>query len=364
MKILFVITSWDFGGAETQVFALAESMQKTHKVLVVSLIPPNTDFLNKTKNIKVISLDMKRGFPDLRAIFRLKRIVLRFNPDVVHAHMIHAVVLSRVTRIFIKIPKLISTAHNINEGGKLRTLLYHYTDRFSDVNTNVSQAALANYLYKRIFPKKDKSVFVPNGIAIPNINNVNNNEKLRTSLNIAQNVFIWLAVGRLELAKDYINLIKAVALLKSQTNENFVVLIAGEGSEREKLENYILQNKLSDTIKLLGRRDDISDLLNLADTFIMSSAWEGLPIAILEAASHQKPCVVTDVGGCGELVKDGVNGFLVPPKNENALADAMQHFMKLSLLEQEKMGAASLTIIKSTYALETIVSKWIKIYNS
>jgi glycosyltransferase involved in cell wall biosynthesis len=362
MKILFVITSWDFGGAEMQVLALAKEMQAlTNEVLLVSLIPVNIAFLEKSDGIAVKTLNMKRGFPDLGALFRLKRIIKSFQPDVLHAHMIHAVILARLTRLLIKIPRLVSTAHSINEGGKVRELLYRYTDSFSDINTNVSQAGIDLYLQKNIFKKLENSFFIPNGIALPKLTfSANDKQQLQQELAI-KNEFVFLSVGRLELAKDYPNLIEAVILLKKQ-NIDFKVLIAGEGTQRELIAQIIKNNNLEETVTLLGRRNDISNLLQFADSFVMSSAWEGLPIAILEAASYQLPAVVTAVGGCGEVIKNDKNGFVVPSNNPKFLTKAMQKMMDLSLEDRKKQGLASAEIIKQTYELTKVVQQWLKLY--
>jgi len=363
MKVLFVITSWDFGGAEMQVLALAKEMQTLgNEVLIVSLIPENKDFLKKSKGIVVENLNMKRGFPDLGALFRLKKILKSFRPDVVHAHMIHAVILARLTHLLVKIARLVSTAHSINEGGRLRELLYRYTDSFSDVNTNVSQVGTDLYLQKGIFKHKVNSFFIPNGIALPVLDlSKESKTALKQELDL-KNEFVFLAVGRLELAKDYHNLIQAITILKTK-HKDFKVLIAGEGTQRSVIEIAIKNNNLEENALLLGRRNDIPNLLQLADSFVMSSAWEGLPIAILEAASYQLPAVVTAVGGCGEVIENKKNGFIVPPKDAVALANAMQKMMALSLEDRKQMGLASLNKVKHTYELSKVVQQWLKIYS-
>ena len=363
MKILYLITSWDFGGAEMQVLALAETMQKqSHKVLVVSMIKPNTDFLLKSKGITVKTLSMSKGFPDARAIFRFKKILKNYKPNVVHAHMIHAVLLGRISRIFIKIPRLISTAHNINEGGKIRELMYRYTDFLSDTNTNVSQSGLDLYLKKGIFKKESNSFFIPNGIFLPNSNDTTKNKNsLRKSLGVNKETFLFLAIGRLEAAKDYQNLFEATKILLTKTT-TFKILIAGEGTLRKPLEQSLQELKLSNNITLLGRRNDIPNLLQAADAFIMSSAWEGLPIAILEAASYGMPMLVTDVGGCKEAVENNKNGFVVPPKNSNELANAMLNIMQVSDIKINEMRAYSLAKIKNNYEMGIIIQKWLTLY--
>jgi len=365
MKIILTITSWDFGGAEMQVLELAkEYIRKKHDVWVVSLIKPNNDYLKKSKGIKVYNLAMKKGSIDFLAIFRLKKIIKKLKPDVIHAHMIHAVILTRTTRLFVKIPKIVSTAHSINEGGRIRELMYRYTDFLSDINTNVSQTGLDVYLQKGIFKYKNNSFFIPNGISLSKTNFSNYNRKsLSNQFNLNQSNFIWLAVGRLVPAKDYFNLIEAVNILKNNF-ENFKVLIAGEGTLRKTIEEKINELKLENNIILLGRRNDISDLLQYADAFVMSSAWEGLPIAILEAATYELPSVVTNVGGCKEIIVNNKNGFIVPPKNPKSLANAMFKMMTIDKKQRAKFAAINLLKIEQTYNIDNVIDNWLTIYNN
>ena len=364
MRILFVITSWDFGGAEMQVLQLAEKMQSlNHKILVVSIIKPDPDFLKQSdnKNIEVRSLEIKKGVPDIRAIIKLRHIIKTFKPDVLHAHMVHAVILARITRLITSLPKLISTAHNINEGGKIRDLMYRFTDFLSDINTNVSEVGTNLYIQKKLF-KKHKTHFVPNGINLPTIPyETPKKTTLKKSLGINNNLFVWLAVGRLEEAKDYFNLLEAVKeLIKFQSN--FVFLIAGSGSLKQAISDKITSLGLQQYVKLLGRRNDIPDLLQMADAFVMSSAWEGLPIAILEAASYGLPAVVTDVGGCKEIVEDQKNGFVVPSKNPMKLSEALRKMMQLPNESIIAMRTYSIEKIKKDYTLDSVVAKWLKFY--
>ena len=365
MKILYLITSWDFGGAEMQVLQLVEKMQAlNHNVLVVSIIKPELEFIKKSdkKNIEVQSLEIKKGVPDIRALIRLRRIIKTFKPDVLHAHMIHAVILARTTRLIASVPKLISTAHSINEGGGIRNLMYRFTDFLSDVNTNVSGIGTDLYIQKKMF-KKHKTYFVPNGINLPAISGMTNNKtKLKKSLGIDGHLFVWLAVGRLEEAKDYFNLLEAVNELKKNQTD-FIVLIAGSGSLKEAITNKITSLGLQQYVRLLGRRSDIPDLLQMADAFVMSSAWEGLPIAILEAASYGLPAVVTDVGGCKEIVEDKKNGFVVPSKSPLKLSEALRVMMQLSNDDMKAMSSYSIEKIRKDYTLDSVVAKWLKLYN-
>ena len=104
---------------------------------------------------------------------------------------------------------------------------------------------------------------------------------------------------------------------------NLRVLIAGQGPDEERLRRHIARAGAEDTVRLLGYRDDIGALLAAADVFCLPSYLEGLPVSILEAMQAGIPCVATDVGGTGHVVRDGETGLLVPPRQPRRLAEAL-----------------------------------------
>lgn len=362
LRIIYLITSWSYGGAEFQVMHLAEKMLNLgHRVVVISMIKPDEEFLNLSSKleIEVLNLGMRQGYPDVRAILRLLKIIKNLKPNVVHAHMIHAVILSRISKLFAKeFPRLISTAHNIDEGGGHRDYFYRYTDFLSSINTNVSKVGTDLYVTKGLFSKA-KTMFVPNGIELPQKKNKLFDDNRDIKMNGS---FIFLAIGRFNIQKDYPNLVNAVKILVEKGITKFVVLIAGDGDEENSIKRLIELEGLGSYFKLLGRRNDVPNLICKADSFVMSSAWEGLPISILEAASHGLPAVVTDVGGCSEIIENNKNGFLVSPRNSSGLAISMEEMINLSNDKRKQMGEYSIEKIQNEYLMDVVVDKWVDLY--
>jgi glycosyltransferase involved in cell wall biosynthesis len=132
-----------------------------------------------------------------------------------------------------------------------------------------------------------------------------------------------VTVGRLTHQKDPLALLRAWQLIHGSHR----LTIVGDGALRPDLEVAIRQHGLAARVELLGARDDVPDILNEADVFVMASRWEGLPLAIIEAMMSGLPVVATAVGGVPEEVVDGVTGLLVPPGEPEALARAMQRFL-------------------------------------
>lgn len=351
---MFVITGLDIGGAELQVASLAECLRKRqYDIDVVSLTTPlalTERFTNA--GITVHSLQMRSALDFPFALLHLLRLIRALRPDVVHGHMVHANILVRVAKIFMPKIKIISTAHNVHEGGWLRDLAYRLTNKFSEINTTISFAATQRFVSDHVFPES-KTVTVFNGIDIEKFHLPPHPRKLEGD-------FTWLAVGRLEPQKDYPTLLNAFAQLPKSR-----LLIAGKGSLCDHLQQLTETLGIADRVQFLGVRNDVEQLYHQADAFVLASEYEGYGLVIAEAMASGLPVVVTDSGGPSELVgTDGVAGYVVPIKNHKNLASAMQNMMSLSDYERELMGRKGRTRIVELFSLPKIVSKWEELYLS
>lgn len=359
MKITLLITGLAMGGAENQVVNLADKFaDKGFDVTLAYMLEPAL-VKPSNPNIKLVWLEgTKSPLGMFKALKNFIKLVRTSKPDVVHSHMFHANILARVARVFAFMPKLISTAHNTNEGGGARMLSYRLTNFLSTVFTNVSDDAVLAFEQKNAVAK-GKMLSVGNGI---NTNyfllDKEIRQTLRSELGLSDKK-VFIAIGRYHEQKDYPNLISAFNNLY-QHNKNTHLLIVGDGELRPSIENQIQELGLQEHISLLGMRRDIPQLLSAADIYVMSSAWEGLPLVIAEAMSVEKVMVATDCGGTVQLIGDA--GFIVPPKNSTALAEAMQKAINLSENEASTLGSKARARVLEHFSLDAAVDKWIEIY--
>lgn len=319
MNILHFISSPASGGAEVYVKDLAEFLSKQgHNVHIIFLssaadIGRNTEyeenFLNDLKNagVKTYVIGNDTRKKPWLGMLRIKKYVLENKIDIYHTHLAFGIFFSTL----ISTP-VVYTHHSMEpRWGKF---LYQIFNKLVDEYVGISKkCAIALQSYTR-----------------RNINTIANavSEEKFTGykrVRIPDDIINISMVGRITLQKDYMNMLAALNLLDEKLKINLRVRIAGEGDPNYKIQllDYINNTNLNSVVDFVGVKTNIPEFLNEADIFIMSSAWEGLPIALTEAAVSGLPCIVTNVGGCIEIIENSKNGIVVSPKNPQALADAI-----------------------------------------
>jgi glycosyltransferase involved in cell wall biosynthesis len=363
VRILFLSTSMGMGGADQQLLSAARELRaRGHDIAIVSLTPLGPMGLEaRSAGLPTESLEMPRGVPDPRGLLRLVRFTRRWRPDVVHSHMVHANLMARALRLLAPVPVLVSTIHNIDEGGPLLMAGYRLTNRLADHMTIISQAAADRFVRDRIVPRELLSV-VPNGVNLDEFLNVPRDARasLRRSLELGDE-FAWLAVGRFETAKDYATMLRGFTEVRRR-RPDAVLLLVGRGSLQGETEALVRALALEGAVRFLGVRRDVPALTQAADAYVMSSAWEGMPMVLLEAAAGALPIVATAVGGNSEVVEHGRTGLVVPPRDPSALGAAMLGVMDLSDGERHAMGERGRERVRSRFALSRVVDTWEGLY--
>lgn len=365
MNILYLITGLGGGGAEKVLTDLADQMVLKGHQVKIAYLKGEVVVRPRTASIELIYLGLERPIHVFAAYRKYRELILSFKPDVVHTHMIHANIFTRISRLFCPIPKLISSAHSTNEGGKLRMLAYRFTHNLSEVTTNVSNEASRNFIVNKAVVNGE-ILTVYNGIDLKKFiaNNVDLSV-LKKKLNISAEAKVLIAVGRFHEAKDYPNLINAFNIFLANFDKNlFHLFIVGDGDPAiiTEIKNLIQTYNLGNNIHLLGRRDDIAELLSGADLFVLSSKYEGLPSVVIEAMACEAFVIATDCGGSAEIMGD--TGILVPPQNSEALAEALKEAVNKTPLEIQENNLKARQRVEELFSLEKSVENWLKIYRN
>lgn len=348
MKIMFFITGLGMGGAEKVVCELADKLYEMgHEIYIVYF---TGEIVRRPKNdISIHHIPLK-----ISSIFTSLYLTLKFvdqwKPDVIHAHMFHANIMARFIKRMRRDIRVVCSSHSNYEGGLLRMRLYAVTEDLCDIHTNVSSNA-ANALMQAGAVRNKKIKAVYNGINVKDYKLDEIDRKyLHKDFGLKDDAKIILAIGRIDIPKDYPTLLKAFKIIY-ENNSNVYLFIAGDGPKKEEM-IYLSQDLgVNSNVIFLGVRNDIPKILNACDLFVSSSAWEGFGLAILEAMICQKKIVATKTDGATELI----NSNLVEIGNHIDLAKAMSGQLNSSLLEMQYPQT-------NNFDWQLIVQEWLSIY--
>lgn len=360
MNILHVISSPTSGGAEVYVKDLVKYLaQHGHNMHVAFLssaadagrdIEYGQDFLNELKvlDIKTYIIGNETRKKPWLGMIRLRKYVKDNDIDICHTHLAYGIVFSAL----IKVP-VVYTHHNITR--RWGSITYQVFNKLVDEYVGISKicaAALSEYTGREV-----NTIF-----NATSLDKFEGQSRIRVLSN--DSIVNVAMVGRLQPQKDYLNMLKALALLDSKVKSQISVIIAGEGSKEHKYEllDYIKKNNLQNTVSLIGVTNNIPHFLYEADIFVMSSAWEGLPIALTEATISGLPCIVTDVGGCSEIIARSNNGIVIKPHNPQALADEISKLIvNKALIKQLSQNAINSA---DQYSIRKAADLHIDLYSS
>ena len=337
--------------------ALAERMKaRGHDVVLIVLLP--RQLREFSAGVEIVRIDMTRSPLGLcRGLMRGHKFVREFHPDVLHSHTFPANMVARTLCLTGAAPRVLSTIHNIYEGGWVRTLAYRLSDPWSISTAAVSHALADRYIRIGAVPR-DKCSVIANGIDVEAFAPVHGEAAREQQSTREQCGFVWLAAGRAVPAKDFDNLLAAFRIVHAEMPKA-QLWIAGEHEAKQS--QMIGQGVAFDAVRRLGPCDDMPATIARADAFVLSSAWEGMPLVVGEAMAMEKPVVATDVGGVRELVGDA--GVIVPTKTPRALAEAMLRVMRMPEEERRKMGKAARARIVRHFDIDARAREWEALYS-
>ncbi|SDQ87972.1 sugar transferase, PEP-CTERM/EpsH1 system associated [Pseudoxanthomonas sp. CF385] len=365
MEIVHFVENLDRGGLERTVVDLIASQREAgHQCRVICLF--KLGLLAKELLASGVRVDAcgKRPGLDLRAL-RRARALIRQSPDaVLHTHNAMAHYYAVIASLGLPLKCRINTRHGM--GGRVKSgrqeWLYRQSMRFTDYAVAVCEAARERFAAEGVQPQRGL-LSVPNGIRLDRFKPADTagRQALATELGWPAGSRIIGTVGRLQPVKDHALLLRAFAKVRMQVPEA-VLAVVGDGPLRAALETQAEQAGISDAVRFMGDRHDVPRLLTGMDVFALSSASEGYSIALLEACAAGLPIVATDVGGNREIVRDGVNGRLVPAADVAALATAL-----IALLrggdEAGRMGRAGQSWAQAEASFRTMAERYHGLYD-
>ena len=333
ITVVHVVLSLEIGGMESVIANIARNIDKDLfrlVVICVNKIGPLGRELQK-EGIKVTlckKMVSKISFLYPKALVRA---IKNERADIIHSHSgcWHK---AAIAGKYSKVKGIIYTEHGrLVPDCRTVIILDRIVSRITNIVVPVS-IDLKNYLENVVKIQQNKLVLVENGIDTKVFLPKHKSEKLLKEFNIPKDSFVIGNIARLAPVKDHKTLLRAIKITKS-TYPTIKLLIIGDGPESKNIQQIIKNLNLSDNVQLLGFRRDIRDFLSIMDIFVLSSISEGTSMTVLEAMAMARPIVATDVGGNSKLVTNNETGFLVPPKNPEALALKI-----IEILENKEMA--------------------------
>ncbi len=267
-----------------------------------------------------------RGIRDLSVVKRLLHVCRSEQVSIWHGHDYKSNALGLLLRRFWPM-HLVTTVHGWVRFTR-KTPLYYWVDRqclkryerVICVSDDLRQTCLSSGV------PADRCLLVDNAIDIQQYRRTLDISRAKAELGLPRERFVIGAVGRLSAEKAFDLLIRVVSRLV-EDGHDVELVIAGEGDERDLLEELIASQPDPTRFRLLGHRADVMQLMQAMDLFVLSSLREGLPNVLLEAMALEVPVVATRIAGVPRLVSDGENGLLVPAGDEQELYDAIRSLL-------------------------------------
>lgn len=324
MRIAMMLESDEPGGAEMMVFRLSDELRRRGHTIVPVGPEHGVGWLG--------DVFRRGGFSP--EVFRLQRpidpgcvrgLVQLFRDhriDVVHSHEFTMAVYGTASSRLMGLPHVITMHGGFKVCKALRRrIALRWAMRTSDYAVMVSRATQKQFA---VDLGVEPSLFtvVPNGVPVQ----IGDASEVRREFRVGEQDCVLLAVGVLERHKGHRVLLEALARLDSgglAKPWKLIIAGGGGGDQHDSMLEFIDAEGLSDRVHIVLNRNDIADLLALADIFVMPSLWEGLPMAVLEAMVARKAIIASQIAGIPEAIVNGREGLLVPAGEVTPLADAL-----------------------------------------
>jgi glycosyltransferase involved in cell wall biosynthesis len=370
IRVLHVIVALSSGGAQAMLAKLVGRLDRARfEPTVVSLTDRGTlgDIIEQTET-ELITLGMRRGFPDPRALFRFRSLVRERRPDIIQSWMYHADVLTALTCRGTGIPFLWNircSAVQMGNYSTLSALTMRLAARLSHWPLGIVVNSIAGRdHHQRIGYRPRAWYFIPNGFDLTRFRpSADARREIRAEAGIDDQRPLIGLFARFDPMKDHAGFFEAAAIVARRTGAHF--LLAGEGvaESNAALCRLIADPDLQGRVHLLGYRRDIDRMMAALDVHVLSSAYgEGFPNVLGEAMACGVICVTTDVGDAAAIVGDC--GFVVPPRDAAALADAITAAVSMPSCERLALERKGRQRIEEHFSVDAVVRQYEDLYEA
>lgn len=352
MKLFITCGALECGGAERVLSVLSGSFADNYKHVTIMMWVDAPIFYEIDSRIRLLSIEKECGSKNIfKKMFWFRCYVFEQKPDLLLSFLTPFNMLSLTALLGWKSPIVVAERNDPRylKGGTLmkivRNLLYHR------VKGILTQTENNKCYFKGSLYRKTDVIYNPVFMK---------QNYIGTALRCEKKMEI-VSVGRLVPQKNQKMLIYAFKRFHDRRTDS-ILTIYGEGIERAALADLIVKENLSNCVFLPGTEEHLFDRINSAEMFILSSSYEGMPNALIEAMCLGLPCISTKVSGAVDLINDGENGLLVDIDDTEMMTNAM--LCLVSDKEYAKTLAENASVLYSELSVEVISKKWINYINN
>ena len=368
INVCHLISGDLWAGAEVQMFTVVTALNKAPELNVSAIVLNEGKLVSKLRDvgIEVTVIDESQyGF--LQILRQAKKYLGGKNIDILHTHRYKENVIGALLKKGGSVRYIVQTVHGINEPLKwfkaLKAKLYssvnlYYTRKYFDKILAVSDD-IRNTLGKKV--DSDKLDTIHNAINPANIRITDTTEKIKHDLGINSIEHIIGSAGRMVPVKGYSVFLDMAKIILAKIPGTMFLLV-GDGPLMEELKIKARRMGIGDQVLFLGFRNDIIDIINCLDIFVISSYHEGIPMALLEAMALKKAVVATAVGGINEIIENDISGLLVAPGGARSLADSCIKVLN-DIGVKERLGAEAVKRINNEFVYDIQRDRIIDVYN-
>ncbi len=333
INILFVLPNFDTGGSEKLVVDLATHLDPTiFNPVICAFFTGAYETTVRARGIPFYCIHEGGRIRSKPAMIQcLNTIIRRHHIDIVNTHHTSPLIQGFIPFCILNHPHWIHTEHtrldqDPNVTARIRVLaklLLRFVSRVVGISQGVCE-----YFHRELGVPRSKIIKILNGIDCTRFTfspeeRQKRRSELRERLHINETDIVIGLFANFRKQKNHPLLLNALHLLRSQGLTNIKLVLAGDGPERQAIEQMIHDLSLESCVLLLGMRSDIPELMNMIDIYCLPSRFEGLPFSLIEAFAAGKPVVATDVDGNRDVINEMGAGRLVEPDNPHTLAAAL-----------------------------------------
>ncbi len=370
MRILYVIENMEYGGGERCFELIIKKINKEKFNIYIACFNDGI-LVERIKNmVKVLHLDLRKRI-NIKNILYLKDIIINNKIDIVHSQGARADFYARIAAKIARVP-IVSSVTMPVEGFDVsffKKQVYIFFDRLTEKFVN-KFLVCSKFLFKQLSEKhkipREKIEFIPNGVDLKNyFYSSEKNNQIRNELGIENNTILIGSIGRLVWQKGLDYLIDAVLVLKKSLDKEIFdkikFIIVGEGEEKGRLIKKTKMLNIDNKIIFTGFRENIGEIFDALDIFVLSSVLEGQPFVLLEAMAYGKPIVATNISGVNETVFNNETSIMVKPYDAKSLAKGIEVLLK-NKQKAVSLGDKAKKYVQKFYDFNVLIKQYENVY--